>query len=204
MKPRYGIVGAVLALASTAAPAQAEWVFTPSLGINLAGDAEFRRGGPGGSVGFFGDRLGFELEVQRYQHFFKDENVDLVPNNCTPGLPAGTPCIDLNTDAWGFMGSVVVPLRSRGARWRPYGAAGFGVIHAWISGPGDRYDVEQDDLALNVGGGVRYSLNGRVGLRGDLRYIHAFVDEAEREGGYFKDYGFLRATVGVTFSFPSK
>ena len=65
---------------SMAAPAYAEWVATPSLGINLAGDAEFRRGGPGGSVGYFGDRLGFELDVQRYHHFFKDaELVDLVP-----------------------------------------------------------------------------------------------------------------------------
>src|SRR5262245_56674737 len=48
--------------------------------MNLAGDAEFRRGGPGGSVGYFGSWLGFEFEVQRYHHFFKDTNVDLVPN----------------------------------------------------------------------------------------------------------------------------
>jgi hypothetical protein len=204
MKARDRILRTVLAVASAAAPAQAQWVVTPSLGINLAGDAEFRRGGPGGSVGFFGDRLGFECDVQRYHHFFKDGKVDLVPNNCRPGLAPGTRCIDLNTDAWGFMGNVVAPLGSRGAKWRPYGTAGFGVIHAWVEGPGDQYDVEQDDLALNVGGGVMHSLNGRVGLRADLRYFHAFVDEDKREGGYFKDYGFLRATVGVSFSFPRK
>jgi hypothetical protein len=46
-----------------------------------------------------------------------------------------------------------------------------------------------------------YSLNDRVRLRGDLRYFHAFVDENKREGGYFKDYGFLRATFGITFTF---
>jgi outer membrane protein with beta-barrel domain len=201
MKARGGILPTVLAVAAAAVPAEAEWVVTPSLGINLAGDAEFRRGGPGGSVGFFGDRLGFEFDIQRYHHFFKDENVDLVPNNCGPGLVPGAPCIDLNTDAWGVMGNVVAPFRGGGAKWRPYGTAGFGVVHAWVEGPGDQYDVEQDDLALNVGGGVMYSLNGRVGLRGDLRYVHAFVDEDKREGGYFKDYGFLRATVGFTFSF---
>jgi hypothetical protein len=204
MKAREVILRTALAVASLAAPAPAEWVATPSLGINLAGDAEFRRGGPGGLVGFFGDRLGFELDVQRYHHFFKDENVDLVPNNCTPGRASGAPCIDLNTDAWGFMGNVVAPLRSREAKWRPYGTIGFGVIHARVEGPGDQYDVAQDDLALSVGGGVMSSLNGRVGLRGDLRYVHAFVDEDKREGGYFRDYGFLRATVGVTFSFPRK
>ena len=46
-----------------------------------------------------------------------------------------------------------------------------------------------------------YSLNDRVGLRGDLRYFRAFVDESKREGGYFKDYGFVRATFGVTLRF---
>ena len=60
-------------------------------------------------------------------------------------------------------------------------------------------DIGQNDPAFNVGGGVIYSLNNRVGLRGDLRYFRAFVDEDKREGGYFKDYGFLRATFGVTF-----
>lgn len=204
MKARDGVLLTVFAVASTAVPAQAEWVVTPHLGINLAGDAEFRRGGPGGSVAFLGDRLGFELDVQRYHHFFKDEQLDLVPNNCAPGLAPGAPCTDLNTDAWGFMGNLVAPLRKKGAKWRPYGTAGFGVIHAWVEGPGDQYDVEQDDLAVNVGGGVTHALNGRVGLRGDLRYFHAFVDEDARAGGYFEDYGFLRATVGVTFSFARR
>jgi hypothetical protein len=29
----------------------------------------------------------------------------------------------------------------------------------------------------------------------------SFVDENQREGGYYNDYGFLRTTVGVTFTF---
>ena len=202
-----GVRGFVLlaALAAfMATPASAEWAVTPYLGINLAGDAEFRRGGPGGSIGYFGDRLGVELDFMRYNHFFKDEKVELVPNNCRPSQPPGTQCVDLNTDATGFMGNVVVPLRGTQARWRPDATAGLGVIHAWVEGPGDSYDVEQDDLAVNVGGGMTYALSGRVGLRGDLRYFHAFVDESRREGGYFQDYGYLRATVGVTFSFPRR
>jgi hypothetical protein len=200
MRVGRGILLTVLVVAWTVAPAQAQWVVTPYLGINLAGDAEFRRGGPGVSAGYFGDRLGFEFDVQRYNHFFKDKNVDLVPNNCAPGVPPS--CVDLDTDAWSFMGNVVAPIRSQETTWRPYGTAGLGVIHAWVEGPGDQYDVEQDNLALNVGGGVMYSVKGRVGLRGDLRYFRAFVDEEKREGGYFKDYGFLRATFGVTFRFP--
>jgi len=193
----------LLVVAWTALPAQAQWVVTPHLGINLAGDAEFRRGGPGGSVGYYGDRVGFELDVQRYHHFFKDENLELARNNCGVGS-RDEPCVDLNTDAWSFMGNVVAPIRPKGAKWRPFGTAGLGVIHPWVEGPGDQYDLDQNDLALNVGAGVMYSRNRRFGLRGDLRYFHAFVDEGKREGGYFKDYGFLRATVGVTFSFPRK
>src|SRR5262249_58408734 len=87
------------AIAWTAAPAQAQWVVTPYLGINLAGDAEFRRGGPGVSAAYFVNRLGFEFDVERYNHFFKDKDVaHLVTNNCGVG-PAGELCTDLNTDA---------------------------------------------------------------------------------------------------------
>lgn len=197
MRIQNGILLTVLVVVWAGVRAQAQWVVTPYFGTNLAGDAEFRRGGPGVSGGYSGDWLGFEFDVQRYHHFFKDKNVDLVPNNCAPGVTG--PCIDLNTDAWSFMGNVMVPLRAKRAKWRPYGTAGFGAIHPWVEGPGDRFDVGQDNLALNVGGGVTYSVKGRVGLRGDLRYFHAFVDEDKLEGGYFRDYGFLRATFGVTF-----
>jgi hypothetical protein len=197
MRVRNGILLTVLVVAWAPFPAQAQWLATPYLGINLGGDTEFRRGGPGVSGGYLGDRLGFELDVQRYHHFFKDTNVDLVPNNCAPGVSG--PCIDLNTDASSYTGNAVALFRGKGAKWRPYGTAGLGVIHAWFEGPGDQYDVGQTNTSLNVGGGVMYSVKGRVGLRGDLRYCRAFVDEDEREGGYFKDYGFWRATFGVTF-----
>jgi hypothetical protein len=135
MRVRSAILLTLLVVAWTVAPAQAQWVVTPYLGINLAGDAEFRRGGPGVAGGYFLDRLAFEFDVHRYHHFFKDKNVDLVPNNCAPGVPP--PCIDLNTDAWSFMGNVVAPIRSKGAKWRPYGTAGLGVFHVWVEGPGN-------------------------------------------------------------------
>ena len=183
-----------------AAPAQAQWIATPYLGVNLAGDAEFRRGGPGGAIGYLGDRLGFEFDVQRYNHFFKDKNVDLVPNNCGVAGVTG-PCIDLNTDAWSLMGNVVTSIGGRERKWRPYGTMGVGVIKPWIEGGGAStgpINVSQTDLAVNAGGGVIRALNERVGLRADLRYFLAFVDENNRKGAYFKDYGFLRATVGVT------
>ena len=190
-----GVLLIVGVMGCTAAPAQAQWVGTPYIGVNLAGDAEFRRGGLGGAVGYLGEWLGIEFDFERHHHFFKDTNVDLVPNNCGPGAQLG--CIDLNTRAWRFMGNVVAPLRSKGAKWRPYGTTGIGVIRPWIEGPGDEYDVSQSNLAFNVGAGVIYALNTRVGLRGDVRYLRGFVDESQRAGAYFKDYGFVHASVGV-------
>jgi Outer membrane protein beta-barrel domain len=194
----------IVMMVGCAAPAYAQWEVTPYLGVNIGGDVEFRRGGPGASVGYLGSRLGFEFEFQRYQHFFKDSEISprdpTAPPNCTPAVSMGTSCTDLNTRAWSFMGNVVAPLRSKRAKWRPYGIAGLGVIHPWIEGPGDQYPIAQNNTAVNAGGGVIYVLNNHVGLRGDLRYFRAFVDESKREGAYFKDYGWVRAAFGVTIA----
>lgn len=184
----------------TAASAHAQWVVTPSLAGNVAGDVEHGKGGPGVSVGYLGGRLGFEVEVQRYQHFFKDAEVipldPAAPPNCMPGI-AG-PCADINTDAIGVMGHVVLPIRILGAtKWHPYGSAGLGLIRGWTN----EDDRAQNDLAVDVGGGVTWSFNPRVGLRGDLRYIQAFADEHEPDGIRLKDYGFMRVSVGVSFAF---
>ena len=171
-------------------------MITPQLGMNLAGDVEHGKGGPGGSIAYFGGRLGFELDFQRYQHFFKDSEVvpldPTAPPNCT-GM--AMPCKDINTDAMGFMANVVVPIRIRSApKWRPYGVAGLGLIHAWTNEP----SREQDDLALDIGGGLMFAPSKRVGLRGDLRYFRALADEDEPDGIRSMDYGFWRATLGVS------
>ena len=189
----------VLLVACAAVRAQAQLLIAPHLGINLAGDAEFRRGGPGGSIGYWDDRLGFEVEYMHYFHFFKDRNIDIIPNNCRPGVQGL--CIDLNTRARGITGTAVVLLGSKRAKWRPYGGAGVGVIHAWIEGPGEQYDVDQNNLALSIGGGVKYALNTRLGIRSDVRYIRGFVGE-NNDDAYRRDYGFMRTTLGVTLTRP--
>ena len=187
---RRGIHLTALLLAWTAAPAEAQWVATPYLGVNVAGDVETGKGGPGGSIGYVGDPLGFEFDFQLFKHFFKDADVaSLVPD----------PRADLDTDARSFMGNVVVPIRIPGAaNVRPYGTAGLGLIRAVFETAYDLADTDQNNLGFNVGGGVIYSLSGRVGLRGDLRSFRVLVDENTREGGVFRDYGFWRVTIGVT------
>jgi opacity protein-like surface antigen len=85
---------------------------------------------------------------------------------------------------------------------RPYGTAGLGVIRAMFDSANDRFDTAQNNLGFNVGGGVMYSLSDRVGVRVDLRYFRAIVDDGMNEGGFFKVYGFLRTTFGMTVGFP--
>jgi opacity protein-like surface antigen len=181
----------------TAAPGYAQWVATPYVGINISGTVETRKGGPGGSISYFGSVLGFEFDFQRYQHFFKDEDVVDV---------GGGPCVncpDFDTDAVGFFGNVVAPIHIQGAtKWRPYATAGLGVIRAWLDSTVDQRDTHQNNLGFNVGGGVMYSLSKRIGVRGDLRYFRALVDEDKRNGTFFKDYGFWRTTFGVTIGSP--
>jgi opacity protein-like surface antigen len=178
----------------TGAPADAQWVVTPYLGINIAGEVETGKGGPGVSVDFFSGGLGFEFDLQRSQHFFKDQDVaDLAPDSRA----------DVDTDAISFMGSVVAPIRIPGAaNLRPYGAGGLGLIRAMFDSANDRFDTAQNNLGFNVGGGVMYSWNDRVGVRVDLRYFRAIVDDPPNEGGFPRDYGFLRTTFGVTVGFP--
>jgi len=186
------------------APAQAQWVITPYLGANVSGDVEQGKGGFGGSVGYLGGRLGFEIDVMRYQHFFKDAEVfpadPAAPPNCMPGSGAGgVACTDIDTDALGLMGNVVVPIRIQGAqKLRPYGTAGLGMIRAWTN----EEDRNQTNLGFNGGGGLTYSFSKRIGVRGDVRYFRALVDESTREGVLLRDYDFLRVSVGVTFDFP--
>ena len=193
----------VLAAAWTAAPVHAQWVITPYLGANVAGDVELAKGGPGASAGYFAGPLGFEFDLQRYQHFFKDSRVSpldpTAPPNCTGAQSvAGQPCTDIDTDAIGLMGNILVPIRSRRAlKWRPYGAVGLGVLRSWTNEP----DRHQNDIALNAGGGLMYSLGKHVGLRGDVRYFRALVDGSE-SGVYSESYGFWRVTLGVAFGFP--
>jgi opacity protein-like surface antigen len=181
-------------VASMAVRAQAQWVAAGYLGINVSGDVEAAKGGPGVSISYFGRGLGFEFDFERYNHFFKDEDVaELFPD----------PRTDLDTDAMSLMGNVVVPFRLQGAaELRPYGTAGVGMIRAMFDRAGDQSDTQRNNFGFNVGGGVVYSLNGRVGLRSDLRYFRALVDEDDRQGGFFRDYGFWRATIGVTFGIP--
>jgi hypothetical protein len=49
---------------------------------------------------------------------------------------------------------------------------------------------------------MMHQLNRLLGLRADVRYCHAFVDEHASSGGYFEDYSFWAVSVGVMLQLP--
>jgi hypothetical protein len=74
-----------------------------------------------------------------------------------------------------------------------------GFAHA----PGvESFDRSQTNVAVNAGVGLTHALTRWVGVRVDGRYLHAFVDESASTGGYARDYGFWRVSVGVVFGGP--
>lgn len=199
---RRALVLAILVCA-TVGPAHAQWVASPYIDTNVVGDVETGRGGIGVSVGYHPRRLiGFEIDVERHDHFFNDSDVaSLVPASG----------VDLNTDAMLVMADFVAPYcvhSDAAGTWCPYAVAGLGAIRAVFDAnvfdPGidEDYDTSQVNVAFNAGGGVMHRLTNLVGIRVDLRYIHALVDESARSGGYYKDYDFVRVSVGITFGMP--
>jgi len=192
------LAAAIIALPASAS---ARGAVTAYVDNNVAGDVQSGRPGVGVSAGYYlGDRIGLELDGELHGHFFRDEDV-------ADQQPAG---VDLNTRAVLGSGNLVVPYCLRGAygSWCPYATVGLGVVHAMFKGvahaPGATdFDRAQTNLTLNAGVGVMHALTSWVGLRVDARYLRAFVDENATSGGYFKDFGFWRVSVGFVIGGPA-
>jgi hypothetical protein len=187
----------VLFVVAAPATARAQWLATGYIDNNVAGNVQSGRLGAGVSAGYYlRGQVGLELDAELHGHFFRDQDVAaLVP-----------PGVDLNTRAALASANIVVPYCVYGAAgtWCPYATAGVGIIHAMFEGiahaPGtSNLDRAQTNLAWNVGVGVMHALTRWAGFRVDARYLHALVDESSTSGGYFKDYGYCRLSVGVTF-----
>ena len=67
------------------------------------------------------------------------------------------PCTDIDTDAIGLMGNIVVPLRSqRASKWHAYGTAGLGVIRGWTNEPDSASPSATSVVTTIAFDGVRY------------------------------------------------
>jgi len=201
------ITTAIVLMTSLAAPtrASADWLFTPFLGWNWGGTANFTDVGDfedefeqrvnfGASLGWMGAGvLGWEIDFGFSPNFFEnttgdvdfafgDSNVTTLMGNLIIGAPVGG---------------------QAGPGIRPFGVVGVGLMRSRIDDPDDLFEVTANDFGFNVGGGIVGFFSDNVGIRGDIRYFRSLQDnEPDDEFDVaFADFRFWRGSVGVTFRF---
>jgi opacity protein-like surface antigen len=177
-----------------AARVDAQVVISPLVGYDFGGDAgcpgdlsdliecDDRKINFGASIGALGTLFGLEAEVAYAPDFFGEST----------GLSSSVLTAMANILFVPRLGPV-----------RPYVTVGLGAIktHAELTSD-SLFTTDDTSMGWNVGGGVIGFVSDHVGLRGDLRYFHAFRDLSALgftlEGSKL-DYG--RASVGVVLAF---
>ncbi|MEQ1759544.1 MAG: outer membrane beta-barrel protein [Vicinamibacterales bacterium] len=194
MKPvtQHLVVASLLAvgLLTAAEPAAAQGFISPLVGFNFGGDAGCQTATDcndknlnlGVSFGSLGTIFGFEEEVAYARDFFGE----------TPGLSSNVLTVMSNLMLAPDLKVV-----------RPYALAGVGLIksHAELTGS-NLLSTDNNAFGWNVGGGLMVFLTPNVGLRGDIRYFHAFQD-LELGGLTISDtkLDFGRAAAALVFKF---
>ena len=158
------IVG-VIALASLATftrPALAQGFVSPLIGFDFGGDSgcpqvsgcDNKRLNAGIAFGSLSTLFGTELEVSYAKDFFGE----------IPGVSSSVLTV---------MGNLM--LAPNFGPVRPYGVVGLGLIRTEVSAA-TLFEVENSHLGWDIGGGVMIFPSRHVGIRGDVRYFHAFED----------------------------
>lgn len=146
-----------------AAPARAEGFISPFIGYNFGGDSgcpsisncEDKNLNWGIGIGAVGGLFGVEAEFGFIPNFFGE-----VP--------------DSENSVFTFMGNFL--LAPKFGPVQPYGTIGLGLIrsHTDLTLGGLVEDDDENDLGWNVGGGLMIHFSDHFGVRGDVRYFHAF------------------------------
>lgn len=192
------VAATLLVLIGGPADATAEWLFTPFLGTSFAPETTFlifeegagRKLTLGGSVALLSDGLfGLEADFGHTPGFFQGDD------------PLG---LVLTSRVTTLSGAVVLaaPLALTRESLRPYVVAGVGLMQARSKHAGGLFPVDQDLLAVNLGGGAIGFVSERTGLRFDLRHIKA---ASGRDGPFARPgisrLSFWRASVGVVLRY---
>ena len=187
-----------LALVPSTAAAQ-NWFFTPFIGANFGGNANFadfddaddefeRRVDFGATLGWNPGVVGFEVDFGYSPNFFQETS--------------GTSDFEFGDSNVTTLMANVLLSAPPGSGIRPYGSAGLGLIRAHVAdATGFFDDLSTNDLGINLGGGINGQFSDTVGIRGDIRYFRALQDN-EPDNDFelgFGDFDFWRGTVGVTF-----
>jgi opacity protein-like surface antigen len=173
------VLAAALAVPSTAAAA--DTLISPLVGVTFGADAPAAKPTFGGSVTFFGNSAGLELEYARTSNFF-DENPEASVTTATASFIVGG-----NPDGKGT---------------KPYALVGVGLIRPNVKGTDIFDDVHYNDFGIVLGIGVNSLVTDHVGVRGDLRYYRAL--QGPSDNGVIpiaSNFDFFRAVVGLSLYF---
>jgi len=186
---RLGVLAIGIAI-GTATPARAQGFISPLIGLDFGGDAQCpnltgcqdKKVNASVSFGAMGNLLGFEEEIAYAPDFF--------------GSAAG-----LSSSVLTVMSNVMVVPKIGPVR--PYVEGGIGLIKTHVDlTTTSVFTTSNNGLGWDVGGGVMGFIGDHVGLRGDLRYVHAFKDLTVLGftlSNAKLNYG--RASVGVVLKF---
>jgi opacity protein-like surface antigen len=187
------------------AKASADWLFTPFVGWNWGGSANFvnlpdfddkfeQRVDFGASLGWMGKGIvGAEVDFGFSPNFFQnttgssnfefgDSNVTTLTGNVIIGVPVGG---------------------QSGVGFRPYVVGGVGLIRTKIDDVDDFFSASSNDFGFDVGAGAIFFFSNNFGLRGDFRYFRSLQDNdpADDLDLGLGDFHFYRGTIGATFRF---
>jgi opacity protein-like surface antigen len=190
MRTAFLAIAVLLTLTATSASAQG--FISPHIGVAFNEPApgcesitgcEDKRRTLGVSVGSLGRILGFELDLGYTKAFF--------------GEASPTQSSGLLT----LMGNALIAPKFGPVQ--PYVLAGLGVLKTNVDFvPSQLLDNSESKVAWSLGGGVMVFFHNSIGVRGDLRYFHAF-QEFQFPGlsieGTNLDLG--RASAAVVFRF---
>jgi opacity protein-like surface antigen len=142
----------------------AQGFVSPFIGYDFGGDSgcpqitgcEDKKLNLGVSVGNLGSVVGAELEFAYAKNFFGD----------IPGV---------SSSVLTLMGNVM--LSPRFGIVQPYGLAGLGLIKTHVEfSTTSLLNSDNNHFGWDLGGGLIVYLGGHIGVRGDIRYFHAFQD----------------------------
>ena len=181
---------AAIILCGSSRAASAQAFISPFIGYNFGGDSgcpeinncEDKTRNFGVAFGSIGSVVGAEAEFSFIDNFFGE----------TPGQ---------SSHVLTFMGNFM--LAPKFGVIQPYGVIGVGLIQtkAEVS-LGGILESNNNNFGWDIGGGIIGYFGDHVGIRGDLRYFHAFQD-LEILGLELQDtkLDFGRLSGGVVFKF---
>ncbi len=171
----------------SAAPARADVLLTPFLGVVFGGEAPAKQFNYGVSLALLaGGTFGLEIDAALTPNFFDSDSNALEDGNVST-----------------VMANLMVAAPMSGARLRPYASAGVGIMHAKATSVGNVFELDENNLGVNLGVGAIGFMGDKVGIRGDVRYFRAVQDSNAGDGVDldFAALSFWRGTLGLVFRF---